>query len=179
MTKYNFDSVLFEEWSKDFDMDAPTKIDNKLVHKSNDENVCISRIAQISAEKEQYLTQVAVDLKHPFFFDHPYDHIPGMLFVEVGRQVGTAVSHMFYDVPNSVVFVLKDIYFNFKNYAELDAPLFLSSAISDKIYRKDQLISMNHEGVFIQNGKELASMGGTWKIYDKKLMERMRNKNCK
>lgn len=176
MTKFNTDSPLFQEWCDDFDMNAPMKVDNKLVHKTNVENVCVSRIAQISAEKEQYLTQVAVDINNAFFFDHPYDHVPGMLFVEVGRQVGTAVSHLFYEVAFDVAFVLKDIHFNFDNYAEIDVPLFISSAISEKVYRKGQLVSMKHDGVFVQNGKVLASMGGTWKIFDKKLMERMRKK---
>ncbi|MFC2091056.1 AfsA-related hotdog domain-containing protein, partial [Bacteroidota bacterium] len=121
------------------------------------------------------IIQVAVDINHPFFFEHAYDHIPGMLFVEVGRQVGTAVSHLYYEVPHDVVFILKDITFNFINYGELNAPLFITSVISEKEYRKGQLVSMKHEGIFIQNGKEVAKMGGTWKIYDKKLIERMRN----
>lgn len=175
MARFNSNSALLQEWSKDFDKNAPLKIDKKLVHKSKVENVCVSRIEQISLEKEQYLSQVAVDLEHPFFFDHPYDHIPGMLFVEVGRQVGTAVSHLFYQVPGDVVFVLKDINFSFNSYADLDAPLFISSAISEKKFRKGQLVSMKHDGIFIQHGKEIASMGGTWNIYDKKLIERMRN----
>lgn len=174
MTKLNTDSVLFEEMTKDFDLNAPKKIDISLVHKSAPENVCVSRIEQISSEKEQYLSLVAVDLKHAFFFDHPYDHVPGMLFVEVGRQVGTAVSHLYYDVAFDVAFVLKDIHFNFDSYADLDVPLFISSAISEKEYRKGQLVSMQHDGVFIQNGKVLASMGGTWKIFNKKLIARMR-----
>ncbi len=174
METYNSDSALFKEWSKDFDRNAPLKIDKKLVHKSSAENVCVSRIEQISSEKEQYITQVAVDLNHPFFFYHAYDHVPGMLFIEVGRQAGTAVSHLFYEVPYEVVFILKDIKFSFTSYAELDAPLFISSAISDKEYRSGQLSSMQHNGIFIQNGKEVASMGGVWKIYDKKLIERMR-----
>ena len=174
MTKFNTDSVLFQEWCKDFDMNAPAKIDNRLVHKCHVENVCISRIEQISLEKEQYLTQVAADTNNAFFFDHPYDHIPGMLFVEAGRQAATAVCHLFYEVPYEVVFILMDMTFNFQNYAELNAPLFISSAISHKQYKNGQLIAMQHDGVFIQNGKVLASMGGTWKIYDKKLVERLR-----
>lgn len=174
MEKFNTESALIEEWSKDFNKDAPLKIDKELVHKSSSDNVCVSRIAQLSKEKEQYLTQVAVDLNHPFFFDHEYDHVPGMVFIEVGRQAGTAVSHMFYEVPYSVVFILKDINFSFRNYAEINAPLFALSEISDKVYKNGQLISMQHDGIFIQNGKEIASMGGTWRLYDKKLIDRLR-----
>lgn len=174
MDKYVYDTGLIQKWSKDYDLNAPLKIDKNLVHKDNDENVCISRIEQLSFEKEQYLTQVSIDTRNTFFFDHPYDHVPGMLFIEAGRQAGTAVSHLFYDIPYDVVFILMDINFGFKNYAELDAPLFISSAISEKEYRKEQLVSMKHDGVFIQNGKEIACMGGIWKLYDKKLIERMR-----
>lgn len=175
--KFDSDSALFQEWSKDFDKHAPLKIDKKLVHKSKDENVCVSRIAQISPEKEQYIAQVAVDMTHPFFFDHPYDHVPGCLFIESGRQIGTAVCHLFYDIPYDVVFILLDIRFSFTSYADLDVPLFASAAINEKEYKHGKLVSMKHEGVFLQRGKEVASMGGIWKIYDKKLIERMRRGN--
>lgn len=174
MAEFITDSEYFQEWSKDFDLNAPLKIDNKLVHKYNEQNVCVSRIEQVSSEKEQYIAQVAVDIHNPFFFDHPYDHIPGMLFIEAGRQIGTAVCHLFYDVPYDVVFILTDVNFGFRSYAELDAPLFASAAISNKEYKKGKLVSMKHEGIFIQNGQEVAYMGGTWKIYDKQLIERMR-----
>ncbi len=177
MAEFNFDSVLFEEWRKDYGVDAPMKIDPQLVHKCHVENVCVSKIEQVSLEKEQYLTLVAVDIRHPFFFDHVYDHVPGMLFVEAGRQAATAVAHQYYDIPYDVGFILKDINFSFSSYAELEDPLFISSSISEKEYRNGQLVSMKHDGVFIQNGKEIASMGGIWKIIDKKLIERMRRKS--
>ncbi|WP_202565902.1 ScbA/BarX family gamma-butyrolactone biosynthesis protein [Agreia sp. COWG] len=35
---------------------------------------------------------VLIDARHPVFFDHPVDHLPGMLALEVMRQVAQAVT---------------------------------------------------------------------------------------
>ena len=163
------------EWSKDYDPDKVIRIDKKIVHKVKEQNNFVSRIEQIdSGDADCYLSQVAVDRKHPFFFEHEYDHIPGLLMVEAGRQIGTAIAHLFYDVSFDTVFILNEMNIRFFRYVELAKSLFVKSMVRNKLIRKGKLIQMEHDGYFIQDDKEVAYMGGTWQMYNKKIIERFR-----
>jgi 2-oxo-3-(phosphooxy)propyl 3-oxoalkanoate synthase len=64
--------------------------------------------------------QLRVDLAHPALFDHPLDHVPGMLLLEAARQAALAASF-----PESVLPVGLDI--QFLRYAELDQPCAVST----------------------------------------------------
>lgn len=164
-----------EEWSKDFDLDNISRIDKKLVHKVNEENVFVSRFHQIqSGDVDSFLSQVAVDKDHFFFFEHAYDHVPGLLMIEAGRQIGTAIAHTYYDVSFDTVFILNEMTIRFYKYVELSKPLFLKSMVRNKLIRKGKLIQMEHDGYFIQDSHEVAYMGGTWQMYNKKIVERFR-----
>ncbi|KUL47385.1 transcriptional regulator [Streptomyces sp. NRRL F-4489] len=58
--------------------------------------------------------QLRVDTAHPVLFDHPVDHVPGMLMVEAVRQAARAA------VSGPSLPVALDC--AFERYAELDAP---------------------------------------------------------
>ncbi|POX44139.1 hypothetical protein C3489_36975 [Streptomyces sp. Ru71] len=58
--------------------------------------------------------QLRVDTRHPVLFDHPLDHVPGMLLMEAARQAATAsLGHVC--LPVGMIN-------EFTRYAELDAP---------------------------------------------------------
>ncbi|MFJ9174906.1 ScbA/BarX family gamma-butyrolactone biosynthesis protein [Streptomyces sp. NPDC102360] len=57
-----------------------------------------------------------VDTSHPVFFDHPSDHVPGMLLLEAFRQAGrAAVGPGTWAMTSAVA--------DFVSYCELDAPV--------------------------------------------------------
>ncbi|WP_282692980.1 ScbA/BarX family gamma-butyrolactone biosynthesis protein [Streptomyces sp. CC208A] len=56
-----------------------------------------------------------VDTSHPVLFDHPVDHVPGMLLMEAARQAAQAAAH-----PRATVVVGMET--SFVRYVELDAP---------------------------------------------------------
>ncbi|MCZ0971672.1 AfsA-related hotdog domain-containing protein [Streptomyces albulus] len=56
---------------------------------------------------------------HPVLFDHPVDHVPGMLMVEAARQAARAVA------PHWSLPVALDC--SFARYAELDAPCWVGA----------------------------------------------------
>jgi hypothetical protein len=58
--------------------------------------------------------QLRVDTRHPVLFDHPVDHIPGMLLLEAARQA--VVAHM------GRPCLPLDVTAEFTRYGELDAP---------------------------------------------------------
>ncbi|KUO19108.1 ScbA/BarX family gamma-butyrolactone biosynthesis protein [Streptomyces dysideae] len=64
--------------------------------------------------------RLRVDTAHPVFFDHPLDHVPGMLLLEAARQAVRARGRL----PVSFHTV-------FHRYAELDRPTWIQAADAD------------------------------------------------
>ncbi|MGA4846488.1 ScbA/BarX family gamma-butyrolactone biosynthesis protein [Streptomyces sp. G5(2025)] len=64
--------------------------------------------------------QLRVDTRHPILFDHPVDHVPGMVLIEAARQATTAVLRQ--ASPNAVSFLPIRLVSDFQRYAELDSP---------------------------------------------------------
>jgi hypothetical protein len=62
--------------------------------------------------------ELRVDTAHPTFFDHPVDHIPGMVLLEAARQAALVSTGM----PDALLVGLKS---NFARYAEFDAPCWI------------------------------------------------------
>lgn len=64
--------------------------------------------------------QLRVDTRHPVLFDHPVDHVPGMLLLEAARQAAVATL-------GTTSFMPLGLTSDFKQYAELDAPCFIET----------------------------------------------------
>ncbi|MFB0631829.1 ScbA/BarX family gamma-butyrolactone biosynthesis protein [Streptomyces sp. AB3(2024)] len=64
--------------------------------------------------------QLRVDSLHPILFDHPVDHVPGMVLLEAARQAASAA------LGRSSLLPL-NISGDFKRYAELDVPCFIEA----------------------------------------------------
>ncbi|MFC4498234.1 MULTISPECIES: ScbA/BarX family gamma-butyrolactone biosynthesis protein [Streptomyces] len=63
--------------------------------------------------------QLRVDTAHPVFFDHPLDHVPGMLLLEAARQAARLRRP---DGPSPVAYRAV-----FHRYAELDVPIWIGA----------------------------------------------------
>ncbi|MFF2808850.1 ScbA/BarX family gamma-butyrolactone biosynthesis protein [Streptomyces sp. NPDC058000] len=66
--------------------------------------------------------QLRVDTSHPVLFDHPVDHVPGMLMVEAARQAARAAAPD-WSLPVALTC-------SFERYAELDAPCWVQARTS-------------------------------------------------
>ncbi|KIF05713.1 hypothetical protein PL81_11660 [Streptomyces sp. RSD-27] len=64
--------------------------------------------------------QLRVDTSHPVLFDHPVDHVPGMVLMEAARQAAAAAL-------GRRSFLPLGISAEFKRYVELDAPCVIES----------------------------------------------------
>lgn len=166
------------EWEAEFEHGPPPRLDRKLVHKHHDENVFISRFEPVDADHpDDFVAQLYLDKEHPFFFEHPLDHYPGLMLVEAGRQLGTSVAHVHYDVPlGDAVFILNGMEVDFTSFAELDRPVFVNSTVSEKKFKRGALTAMFYKGHFVQNEQPIGYMSGHWNIYPKRAMQRMRRK---
>ena len=150
-------------------------MDKSLVHKHRQENAFISRVERVDEDHpDDFIGQLFLYDDHPFFFEHPLDHYPGLMLVEAGRQLGTAVAHLIYGVPRDSVFVLNEMTVDFTTFAELGKPVFVNSTVSDKKLKRDLLNGMFYHGHFVQNEEEIGYMSGRWSIYPRRAIERMR-----
>ncbi|MEU2249811.1 ScbA/BarX family gamma-butyrolactone biosynthesis protein [Streptomyces sp. NPDC019224] len=86
-------------------------IDPALVGRTDARHVVLSEISRGAGDR----WELRVDCGHPIFFDHPVDHVPGMVLLEAARQAAHAVTGM----PDTLVVALDS---TFERYAELDAP---------------------------------------------------------
>ncbi len=154
--------------------EAPV-MDKSLVHKHHQANAFISRVERVDDDHpDDFIGQLVLDQNHTFFFEHPLDHYPGLMLVEAGRQLGTAVAHLVYGVPRDCVFVLNEMKVDFTSFAELGQPVYVNSTVTDKKFKRDLLNGMFYQGHFVQNEGEIGYMSGRWSIYPKRSIERMR-----
>ncbi|MEU6220980.1 ScbA/BarX family gamma-butyrolactone biosynthesis protein [Streptomyces sp. NPDC047022] len=66
------------------------------------------------------LWELRVDVAHPTYFDHPVDHIPGMVLIEAARQAAHAATGL----PGALLLSLSS---DFARYAEFDAPCWIEA----------------------------------------------------
>ncbi|RKE19903.1 ScbA/BarX family gamma-butyrolactone biosynthesis protein [Streptomyces sp. TLI_171] len=64
--------------------------------------------------------QLRVDTEHPIFFDHPVDHVPGMVLLEAARQAAYAATGL-------TDAVLTAAASTFTKYVELDSPCWIEA----------------------------------------------------
>ena len=102
---------------------APDQVGRRLV-----ENVLIG--APSSVDGRTYTLPVRVDQLHPHFFEHPMDHIPGVVHLEAGRQAAllAASESEGLDPAGAVVARCSA---RFAEFAELELPLDCSASVGD------------------------------------------------
>ncbi len=73
--------------------------------------------------KEIYFANVHIDQNHSYFFEHPQEHVPGMILIEVARQMSMVCAHVYGKVPLDAIFMLTKLDNTFSNYTELNYPI--------------------------------------------------------
>jgi 2-oxo-3-(phosphooxy)propyl 3-oxoalkanoate synthase len=152
------------------------RIDGRYVHKLVPRNVLLARVERKPGDPEQYEAEMVMDMEHPFFFEHPLDHIPAMMLVEAGRQLGIAISHMFLDVPFGYLFATQAFAIRFTEFAELHEPVVITVQVSDKRFRRKMIVGLRLEASFAQRASELGRMTGEFAMMPPELWRRYRRR---
>ncbi|TLS43771.1 hypothetical protein FE633_23510 [Streptomyces montanus] len=79
-----------------------------------------ARDVVLSPTGEQHRWLLRNDLTHPVLFDHPHDHVPGMVLMEAASQAAQAVL-----APGRMLPVSLDT--TFSRYVELDKPCWITA----------------------------------------------------
>lgn len=167
-----------------------SQIDKKLVHKLSEEQVVIGDINELSSESinkyfpegnyiSMYYGKAYPNLECNVCFDHPLDHYPLMMIFEMGRQAGIAVSHKFYDVPlTGYINIVDSLSFNFKQFMELDKPVFIVCSDTD-VKNKKGIQRRYMEFSFMQEGVYCASGIANVSVFGKNLYKKLRSNSRK
>ncbi|MCQ0000834.1 ScbA/BarX family gamma-butyrolactone biosynthesis protein [Streptomyces sudanensis] len=99
----------------------PPPVSPTLVGRSLARDVVLSAAPAGCAGRSPRRWLLHTDTAHPILFDHPVDHVPGMVLLEAARQAAQAVSAQ----PILPVAVNT----RYENYAELDAPCWIEAAL--------------------------------------------------
>ncbi len=74
--------------------------------------------------------RLIVDPRHAYWFEHPNEHIPGMLLIEGGRQMGLAVGHRYGGIPFAGVHnVIGEMNARFFNYADISHEIAIKTVV--------------------------------------------------
>ncbi len=71
--------------------------------------------------------RIVVDQTHPFYFDHPYDHVPGLLFVEAVQQLSEWLAMALGGESLRRRLQLEELRIRFESWGDLDTPLKITS----------------------------------------------------
>ncbi len=151
-------------------MQKTIPINKEYVHKSNAENVLISDIERYD---DLFHTSIIVDTKHPFFFEHPREHVPGLLLVEAGRQNAMAIVHKYYDIAFDQAFFINDFQMKFTGFATTSLPLSIKSKVINNNSKSKNYLLLDFEITFYQEAKQVAFLSVTFTIASPKLLARL------
>ncbi len=114
----------------------PPRIDQNLAHKANENNVLITEPYTTGWVRYFNMLQETEELQ----FDHPSDHVQGMLMLEALRQAGIASAHL-QGLPPEGKLALMVFNSNFTSFVDLTTPVIIRTYCSftpHDEYRKDR-----------------------------------------
>jgi hypothetical protein len=154
-------------------------VDRRELHVSDNDKMELSEILeQIDdvPKTDVFYCSMYIDQKHPYFFEHPQEHIPGIMTIEAGRQFIIAICHIFGKVPlTDVSFMLMEMNCSFLNYVELHYPVRLQATMKEVKSSKQGYWSMVDATVtFYQKNKPCASISYIADIIPMALFKRLR-----
>lgn len=89
-------------------------------------NVTISTPRR-NQESNEFTASLIVDQDHPYFFDHPCDHVPGMLLLEACAQLALTAYHESTDIRPLGITAYAT---HFTQFVECDTPVTLTASVS-------------------------------------------------
>lgn len=107
-------------------------------------------------EREIFLSNLVVDTKHPFFFEHPNEHVPGIMILEACRQLVVACAHEYGNVASKGAHMILDVMeAKFDGFLELYAPVILRAQVTSKRIQRGSWSTVRMDITIHQNGEQM------------------------
>ena len=110
---------------------SPSQLENKdVIGRANIDNVVLHPVEEING---QYTAKLYVNDTHPAMFDHPLDHVPGMLLIEAFRQLSLYCINKKFGLELNDIY-MKDCDIEFTKFTELkiDSSCSISNVLVDE-----------------------------------------------
>jgi acyl transferase domain-containing protein len=150
-----------------------TRIENRWVHKAEARNVLVGDVERLA--QGLLVSGLIDDREHPFFYEHPQDHVPGLYLIEAVRQFIIAGLHRHHEVPLNRPVVLSELGAEFLHFAEHGAPVVLVGAIVNTGYVADGLANAGAEVLAVQSRRVIGRFRGDGMMVRASEYERMRS----
>jgi hypothetical protein len=128
-----------EAISRHLENPLPTPADLDLVGRVNPRNVVVTTpVVTVNGPTVETVCEVIVDPNHPGLFDHPQDHVPGMVLLEGLRQSAVASAALL-SGQDGRTFILDRLSTKFSRFAELGEPLYCRTTFTAGRYEAARL----------------------------------------
>jgi hypothetical protein len=94
-------------------------------------------ISNIQLNKDTGTTTLVIDQNHPSIFDHPLDHVPGMLLIEAFRQTAIVTMQHYFDTLNDHL-VISRYRINFQRFCEFNLPVYCHIDVGNILNTKNE-----------------------------------------
>lgn len=103
-----------------------------------------------------FFANLSIDTNHEFFFEHPNEHVPGLMVLEASRQMIIACAHVFGGVPlDGAQMILDLLEAKFTGYMELYSPITLRAEVMRKKVHRGAWSSVALDISLYQNGQKM------------------------
>jgi hypothetical protein len=129
-----------------------------LAHVGCEENLLV-RSVEAGAEEHTYRSVFSIDGAHPYLYENPAiaNHVSGTTFIDMGRQLLKAISHLHYDAPMDSRFALHAIDIEFLRWTKLDVDVEVTVTVEmPEARRADAPRACLATLVWRQEGREVA-----------------------
>jgi hypothetical protein len=135
-------------------------------------------LEKVNALEKQnaFIANLYANPRHPYFFEHKLDHVPGLLLLEASRQVGVAGFHLYGKVPTKGMgMMLTELAANFHNYVELYLPVnFVVQPHEVKLHKKGYWLAAKMDALIFQKGLKVAEVRVAGSCINQKTLNRIR-----
>ena len=97
------------------------------------------------------------------------------MLVEGVRQMGTAVTHLYYNAPLGSSFVLNEMVIRYAMFAELHLATLIRMRIHGVVERNQRVSSLQCASSWLQKGQQIGTMDAKWSVYNERAMARIRS----
>lgn len=146
-----------------------------LAHVTSEANLLVRSVRPLEAA-DTFRSVFVIDGTHPYLYENPAiaNHVSGTTFVDMGRQMLKAITHLFYGAAIDSRFVLHGIDLSFARWAKLGVEIEATVEVqADAANRPEALRRYTATLTWAQEGRPVARAVSTFSTLSAELEARL------
>lgn len=181
---YFLDLEKIEEISFDYKFKLLNQLGMRDLYIPDEEKLLLSEIFEKVTEFEKsytFITNMYVDIDHNFFFEHPNEHVPGIMVIEAARQFFQSIMHKYGNEPfEGMSNILTKLDCQFFYFLELNFPIKMKQIVNKFKTSKEGYWNELDSTIYVYQKNNLAvSFNLEAKMIKTKTFKRIRKDNSK